>query len=130
MSATRVREEAARQIKAAGPRDEEERAAWEAAYLDMWVDMRAQAAQEMPAHVEVAQTLARSARALEEAAQAAEASGTATPSQTGRDVPAAKEERLITGGVSANAVATATDEAASAVFNGMAAEVVARCGTY
>jgi hypothetical protein len=110
MSVTQAREEATQLVKAAGPRDEEERAAWEAAYLDMWADMKARAAQDIPAHVEVAQMLARSARALEEAAQAAEAAGTATPSQTGRDVPAAKEEKLIVGRVSANAVATVTDE--------------------
>jgi hypothetical protein len=105
MSATQVQEEAA-----AGPRDEEERAAWEAAYLDMWADMKAGAAQEGPAHVAVARMLARSATALEEAAQVAETAGTETSSQTGRDVPAAKEEKLIVGGVSANAVATVTDE--------------------
>jgi hypothetical protein len=110
MSATQVHEKAAQWVEMAGPRDEEERAPWEAAYLDMWAGMRARAAQETPAHVEVAQMLARSARAPEEAAQATEAAETATPSQTGRDVPAAKEEKLITGGVSANAVATATDE--------------------
>jgi hypothetical protein len=110
MSATQMHEKAAQQVEAAGPRDEEERAAWEAAYLDTWADMRARAAQEKPAHVEVAQMLSRSARALEEVAQAAETAETATPSRTGRDVPAAKEEKLITGGVSANAVATATDE--------------------
>jgi hypothetical protein len=52
----------------------------------------------------------RSATALEEAAQAAEAAGTATPSQTGRDVPAAKEEKLIVGGASASTAATAADE--------------------
>jgi hypothetical protein len=150
MSTTQAREEAAQLVEAAGPRDEEERAAWEAAYLDMWADMRAGAAQEMPAHMEVAQMLARSARALEEAAQASEAAGTATPSQTGRDVLAAKEEKLIVGGVSASTAATVTDEerraarkatflagiagatdrheAASAVLGGTAAEVVARCG--
>jgi hypothetical protein len=72
--------------------------------------MKARAAQEMPAHVEVAQMLARSAMAPEEAAQAAGAAGTATPSKTGRDVPAAKEEKLVVGGVSANVVVTATDE--------------------
>ena len=121
--------------------------------------MKARAAQEMPAHVEVAQMLARYAMALEEAAQAAETAGTETSSQTGRDVPAAKEEKLVVGGVSANAVATATDErekssleghlssrdsgregapsrptdrheAASAVLGGTAVEVVARCGRY
>jgi hypothetical protein len=52
----------------------------------------------------------RSATALEEAAQAAEAAGTATPSQTGRDVPAAKEEKLIVGGASASTAATTADE--------------------
>jgi hypothetical protein len=36
----------------------------------------------------------RSVAALEEAAQATEAAGTATPSQTGRDVPAAEEEAM------------------------------------
>ncbi len=82
MSTTQAHEEAAQLVEAAGPRDEEERAAWEAAYLDMWADMKARAAQEIPAHAEVAQMLARSARALEEAAQAAEAAETATPSQT------------------------------------------------
>ncbi len=35
MSATQAQEEAAQMVRAAGPRDEEERAAWEAAYLDM-----------------------------------------------------------------------------------------------
>jgi hypothetical protein len=110
MSATQAHEEAAQPVKAAGPRDEEERAAWEAAYLDVWADMRARAVQEMPAHAEVARMLARSATVLEEAAQAAGAAGTATPSQMGQDVLVAKEEKLIVGGVSANAVATATDE--------------------
>ncbi|MFN9959154.1 MAG: hypothetical protein ACK55I_39180, partial [bacterium] len=43
-------------------------------------------------------------------AQAAEMAGTETSSQTSRDVPAAKKEERIVGGVSANAVATATDE--------------------
>ncbi len=110
MSATQAQEEAAQMVRAAGPRDEGERAAWEAAYLDMWADMKARAAQEMPAHVEVAQTLARSATALEEAAQAAEAAETATPSQTGRDVSVVRQEKLIVGGVSASTAATATDE--------------------
>jgi hypothetical protein len=110
MSGARAQEEAAQMVRVAGPRDEEERAAWEAAYLDMWADMKAGAAQEGPVHVAVARMLARSATAREEAAQAAETAGTETPSQTSRDVPAAKEEELIVGGVSANAVATATDE--------------------
>ncbi len=109
-SATRAQEEAARMVRAAGPRDEEERAAWEAAYLDMWADMKAGAAQVGPAHVAVARMLARSAAALEEAAQAAEAAGTATPSQTGRDVPAEEEEKLTVGGVSASTAATTADE--------------------
>ncbi len=110
MSATQVHEKAAQRVEMAGPRHEEERAAWEAAYLDMWADMKARAAQEGPAHVAVARMLAGSATALEEAAQAAEAAGTATPSQTGRDVPAANEEKLIIGGVSAGTAATAADE--------------------
>jgi hypothetical protein len=38
MSATQVHEKAARRVEAAGPRHEEERAAWEAAYLDMWAE--------------------------------------------------------------------------------------------
>jgi hypothetical protein len=76
----------------------------------MWADMKAWAAQEGPVHVAVARMLARSATAREEAAQAAETAGTETSSQTGRDVPAAKEEKLIAGGVSANAVATVADE--------------------
>jgi hypothetical protein len=126
MSATQVHEEAALLVKAAGPRDEEERAAWEAAYLDMWADMKAQAAQEMPAHVEVAQMLARSARALEEVAQAAEAVGSATPSQTGRDAPAAKEERLITGGMSASTAATTTRAALKAAYLARIADKKAR----
>ncbi len=54
MSATQVHEKAAQRVEVAGPRDEGERAAWEATYLDMWADMKARAAQEMPAHVEVA----------------------------------------------------------------------------
>ncbi len=98
-SATRAQKEAAQMVRAAGPRDEEERAVWEAAYLDMWADMKAEAAQEGPAHVAVARMLARSVTALEEAVQAAEAAGTVTPSQTGRDVPTVKEEKLIVGGV-------------------------------
>ncbi len=111
MSVTQVHvEKAARRVEMAGPRHEEERAAWEAPYLDTWADMKARAAQEMPAHVEVAQMLSRSATTLEEAAQTAEAAGTATPSQTGRDVPAAKEEKLIVGGASASTAATAADE--------------------
>jgi hypothetical protein len=110
MSATQVHEKAARRVEMAGPRHEEERAAWETAYLDMWADMKARAAQEGPAHVAVARMLGRSATALEEAAQAAEAAGTTTPSQTGRDVPAANEEKLIVGGVSAGTAATAADE--------------------
>jgi hypothetical protein len=89
-------------VRAAGPRDEEERAAGEAAYLDMWADMRARAAQETPAH--------------QEAAQAAETAGTATPSQTGQDVPAAKEEKLIVGGASASTAATTADEERRAVL--------------
>ncbi len=83
MTATRAQEEAAQMVRAAGPRDEEERAAWEAAYLDMWADMKAGAAQEGPVQVAVARMLARSATALEGAAQATETAGTATPSQTG-----------------------------------------------
>ena len=78
MSATQVHEKAARRVEMAGPRHEEERAAWEAAYLDMWADMKAGAAQEGPAHVAVARMLARSETALEEAAQAAETAGTET----------------------------------------------------
>jgi hypothetical protein len=78
MSATQAQEEAAQMVRAAGPRDEEERAAWEAAYLDMWADMKAGAAQEGSAHVAVARMLARSETALEEAAQAAETAGTET----------------------------------------------------
>ena len=110
MSATQVHEKAARRVEMAGPRHEEESTAWEAGYLDMWADMKARAAQEMPAHVAVARMLARSATTLEEAAQAAEAAGTATPSQTGRGVPAAKEEKLIVGGASASTAATTADE--------------------
>jgi hypothetical protein len=150
MSATRAHEEAAQLVKAAGPRDEEEGAAWKAAYLDAWADMKARAAQEMPAHEETAQVLARSARALEEAAQVAETAGTATPSQTGQDVPAAKEEKLIVGRVSASTATTTADEERRAVrkvayltlvagtearrrarltvLSGTAAGVVARCG--
>ncbi len=101
MSAARAQEEAAQMVRAAGPRDEEERTAWEDAYLDMWADMRARAAQETPAH--------------KEAAQAAETVGTATPSQTGQDVPAAKEEKLIVGGASASTAATTADEERRAV---------------
>jgi hypothetical protein len=100
MSAARAQEEAAQMVRAAGPRDEE-RAAWEAAYLDMWADMRARAAQETPAH--------------KEAAQAAETAGTATPSQTGQDVSAAKEEKLIVGGASVSTAATTADEERRAV---------------
>ncbi len=77
------------------------RAQEEAAYLDMWGDMRARAAQETPAH--------------KEAAQAAETVGTATPSQTGQDVPTAKEEKLIVGGASASTTATTADEERRAV---------------
>jgi hypothetical protein len=85
----------------------------------------------MPAHVEVVQMLARSAtQAHEKVAQPAETAGTATPSQTGRDVPTAKEEKLITGGVSANAAATATDEerrgARKAAYLAMIADTEAR----
>ncbi len=109
-SATRAREEAAQLVKAAGPRDEEEGAAWKSAYLDAWADMKARVAQGMPVHGEVAQMLARSARVLEEAAQAAETAGTATPSQTGQDVPAAKAEKLTVGGMSPSTAATTTDE--------------------
>jgi hypothetical protein len=101
ISAARAQEEAAQMVRTAGPRDEEERAAWEAAYLDMWADMRARAAQETPAH--------------KEAAQAAETVGTATPSQTGQDVPTAKEEKLIVGGASASTAATTADEERRAV---------------
>jgi hypothetical protein len=96
------------------------------------------------------------AQVHEKVAQPAEAVQTATPSQMSRDVPAAKEEKPITAGVSAGAAATATDEegrtarkaaylalladesppsfligcheAPSAVFSGTAAEAVARCG--
>ncbi len=57
MSATQVQEEAARRVRVAGPRDEEEKAAWEAAYLDMWAGMKARAAQETPAHAEAARKL-------------------------------------------------------------------------
>ncbi len=157
MSATQVQEEAARRVRAAGLRDEEKGAAWKAAYLDMWADMKAWAAQEGPVHVAVARMLARSATAREEAAQVAETAGTETSPQTGRDVPAAKEEKLIVGGALASTAATTADEgeesgpegclsnpsrrhgsspsrptdgheAAAAVLSGTTAEVVARCG--
>jgi len=50
------------------------------------------------------------AQVREETTQSAEAAETATPSQTGRDEPAAKEEKLTTPGMLAGAVAAATDE--------------------
>jgi hypothetical protein len=46
----------------------------------------------------------------EETAQSAEAAETAVPSQTGRDVPLGEEEKLMTSGMSAGAVAAPTDE--------------------
>jgi hypothetical protein len=66
----------------------------------------------------------------EAAAETVETAGAATPSQTSRDVPAAKEEKLITGGVSANAAATVTDEerraARKAAYLAMIADAEAR----
>jgi hypothetical protein len=79
MSATRVHEEAAQLAETAGPRDEQEGAAWEAAYRDMWANMRARAVQGMLAHEEVSQVLAMSATQVhEEAEQPAETMRTAT----------------------------------------------------
>jgi hypothetical protein len=52
----------------------------------------------------------RSVAALEEATQVTETVGIATPSQTGQDVPAAKEEKLIVGGASASTATTTADE--------------------
>jgi hypothetical protein len=83
MSATQVREEATQPVEATR----------EATYLAMWADMRAQAVQGMLVHEKVAQVLSMSATQVhEEAARPAEAVRTATHSQTGRDIPVAKED--------------------------------------
>jgi hypothetical protein len=83
MSATQVREEATQPVEATR----------EATYLAMWADMRGRAVQGMLVHEKVAQVLSMSATQVhEEAARPAEAVRTATHSQTGRDIPKAKED--------------------------------------
>ncbi|MFN9910475.1 MAG: hypothetical protein ACK56F_30910, partial [bacterium] len=52
----------------------------------------------------------RSVAALEEATQVTETVGIATPSQTGQDVPAAKEEKFIIDGASESTATTTADE--------------------
>jgi hypothetical protein len=70
-------------------------------------------------------------RVHEETAQSAEAAETAAPSQTGRDVPAAKEEKLTRSGLLAGAAPAATDEerraARKAAHQAWLADVRAHC---